>query len=275
LLAREALVTTAWADATHSVRQLCIFDATGGLRAESLEEATGLKVSACDPVGLAGGRPDGAADAPNAVDLALACGAALAPAQKTNSVNLRNDHMPYLGKKRRLQNAVRLFSISVTMLLLALGVYLHAQLIQVDRQRQGLRDKLSEDYLPVMKGRKMPVSISEAESELSKALRVLRMNKEGPDASQESVAAKLTLVLQGINGCVRQTDLNINSIVIGATGISITGDTSSRQNTVEVLRDAMKKVGLAIDDHSLHAENGRDVFTIRLKPETDKKAKGA
>ena len=70
LLVREALVTTAWADAAHSVRQLCIFDATGGLRAESLAEATGLKVSACDPAGLAGGRPDGAADAPNAVDLA-------------------------------------------------------------------------------------------------------------------------------------------------------------------------------------------------------------
>ena len=80
--------------------------------------------------------------APNAVDFALACGAALAPAEKANSVNLRNDHMPYLGKKRRLQNAVRFLSISVTILLLAVGVYFHSQLIRVNKQRESLRDKL-------------------------------------------------------------------------------------------------------------------------------------
>ena len=88
------------------------------------------------------------------MDFALACGAALAPAEKADSVNLRNDHMPYLGKKRRQQNAVRLLSISVTILLLAVGVYFHSQLIRVNKQRESLRDKLEVDYLAVMPGEK-------------------------------------------------------------------------------------------------------------------------
>ena len=273
LLVRETLVTTALAEAAHPVRRLCVFDTTGGLRPEALAEGTGLNVSTWDPAGLVGVTPAEAADAPNVVDLALACGAALTPAQKTDSVNLRNDHMPYLGKKRRLQNRVRLLSLLVTILLLSVGVYLHSQLLRVNKDRQSLRDKLSEDYLPLMPGRKMPLSLSEAVSDLDKTLRVLRMNKEGPGANQESVAAKLTLVLQGINSCARQTDLNINSIVIGATGISIIGDTSGRQNTV-ALQDAMKKVGLAVDEQRVGAENNRDTFMIRLKLDSDKKAKG-
>ena len=276
LLVRETLVTTALAETVHPVGQLHVFDAEGGLLTESLQEGTGLKVSMCDLAGLAGAKPGDTTESLNAVDFALACGAALAPAQKTNSVNLRHDHMPYLGKKRRLQNAVRLLSISVTVLLLAVGVYFHSQMIRVNKQRESLRDKLEADYLPVMPGKKkLPTPMKDAINDLERTLRTLRAEKQGIGANQESVSARLTLVLQGLNGCARQTDLNISAITITSTSIIITGDTSSRQNTVDVMGEAMKKVGLVIDSHDLHAENDRDAFTIRLKFEPGKKTKGA
>lgn len=268
LLVRETLVTTALAETIHPVGHLCVFDATGGIVMDSLSEGTGLKVSTCDLAGLSGAQQGDAGADPNAVDVALACGAALSPAEKASSVNLRNDHMPYLGKKRRVQNAVRMLSISVTILLLAVGVYVHSQLIRVNKQRESLRDKLEADYLPVMPDKKkLPATMREARDDLTKTLRSLKSNKGGPEADQESVSARLTLVLQGLNACARQTDLNVKSIVINPTNITIAGDTSSRENTVNVMRQALKQVGLSIEGQTVGAEGGRDTFTITVVPE--------
>ena len=279
LLVREMLVTTALADAAHPVSQLCVFDAAGGVRIESLQEGTGLKVSACDLAGLAGAKPGDGGDSPSAVDLALACGAALAPAEKADSVNLRNDHMPYLGKKRRQQNAVRLLSISVTMLLLAVGVYVHSQLILVSKQRESLRDKLEVDYLMVLRSeKKLPTPMKKAVDDLDKFRRRLQAEKTGTGASQGFVPDMLTLVLRGLNTCARQTDLNVISITITATNIVIVADTSSRPNTlnaVKTLREIMKKEGVIVGPERTGGGggSGRDTFTITAEPA--KPTKGA
>jgi hypothetical protein len=273
VLARETLVTTALADTTHPVGRLCVFDAQGGLRTESLHEGTGLQVSACDPAALAGMNSGDIREGVNGVDFALACGAALSPAEKVNSVNLRNDHMPYLGRKRRVQNAVRLLSLAVTILLLAVGVFFHSQLIRVNKQRESLRDKLELDYLAVMPGEtQLPMPMSKGVDRLRYTLRRLQNDKTGV-MEQGSIAAKLTMVLQGINACARQTDLNIRSIVITGTSIVVNGDTSSRENTVNGLRAAMEKVGLRIDRQGVNREGERDTFSINLVPLS--KGKGA
>ncbi|MCL5282321.1 MAG: hypothetical protein M1376_20740 [Planctomycetes bacterium] len=273
VLARETLVTTALADTAHPVGRLCVFDAQGGLRTESLHEGTGLAVSVCEPAALARVKSNEIREGVNAVDFALACGAALSPAEKVDSVNLRNDHMPYLGRKRKLQNRVRLLSISVTILLLTVGVFFHSQLIRVNKQRESLRDKLELDYLAVMPGEtKLPVTMKQGVDKLGSTLRRLQNDKTGV-MEQGSIAAKLTLVLQGINGCARQTDLNIRSIAITGTSIVVNGDTSSRENTVNVMGAAMEKVGLKIDRRSVNTEGGRDTFSITLVPLN--KGKGA
>jgi hypothetical protein len=273
VLARETLVTTALADTAHPVGRLCVFDAEGGLHTESLREGTGLQVSACDPAALADVKSGDVTKGVNAVDFALACGAALSLAQKINSVNLRNDHMPYLGRKRRLQSAVRFLSLSVTILLLAVGVFFHSQLIRVNKQRESLRDKLELDYLAVMPGEtKLPTPMKQGIDKLGSTLRRLQNDKTGV-MDQGSIMAKLTLVLQGINGCARQTDLNIRSIALTGTSIVVIGDTSSRENTVNGLRAAMEKAGLKIERQGVNPEGGRDTFSITLVP--DKKGKGA
>jgi hypothetical protein len=273
VLARETMVTTALADMAHPVGRLSFFDAEGGLRAEALHEGTGLQVSACDPAALAGATPAGFAEGVNVVDFALACGAALSPAEKVNSVNLRNDHMPYLGRKRVVQNAMRRLSISVTILLLAVGVFVHSQLIRVNKQREVLREKLEVDYLAVMRGEtRLPTPMKAGVDKLGSTLRRLQNDKTGL-LDQGSTAAKLTLVLKGINGCARQVDLNIRSIAITGTSIGVIGDTSSREGTVDGMGAAMEKVGLRIDRRSVNTEAGRDTFSITLVPIT--KGKGS
>jgi hypothetical protein len=277
LLMREILVTTALADAHHPVKHLCVFDAADSLRIESLGEGTGLKVTTCDLSHLVAVKPADTAENLNAVDLALACGAALAPAEKVDTVNLRNDHLPYLGRKRQLQSAVRLLSLSVTILFLALGVWFHSQMIWVNKQREALRDKLEIDYVAVMPGEtKMPTPMATAVAELDKALRRLRAEKQGTGASQGSVSGMLTLVFQGINACARETSLNISSIAISATSIVIAADTSSRQNTqkaVAAMREIMKKAGIIVGPERQHEEGPRDAFSITAEPA--KPTKGA
>ncbi len=276
LLARETLVTTALAETGQRVRGLQVFDAKGAVRTESLREGTGLSVGTCDLVALAGAKLGETSDSPNAVDFALACGAALSPAQKTNSVNLRNDHMPYLGRKRQVQNAVRWLSISMTALLLAVGVYFHSHLIALNRDREAVREKLAIDYLAVMLGQKeLPSTMQDSVSKLEHALRALKAEKQGVGANQESVSAKLKLLLEGINGCARQTDLHIDSITItssASSSIIFSGDTSSPQNTANVMREALKKVGLVFGPHDMRPEGNRYAFSITL--ELEKKGKG-
>ena len=275
LLTREMLVTTALADASHPVRQLCIHDAVDGLRTESLAEGTGLKVSPCDLSHLTAAQPAEAPDRPSVVDLALACGAALAPAEKTNSVSLRNDHMPYLGKKRRLQNAVRLLSLSVTILFLAVGVYYHSWMLFVNKQREALRDKLEIDYLQVVEGEnRLPSPMKKAVEDLDKTYRRLKAEKTG--VNQGSISDMLTVVLQGLNACAKQTDLSVDSITITANSIILLGSTSSRQNTqkaVQEMRQIMKKEGITVGPERVNEEAGRDAFSITAEPA--KRTKGA
>jgi hypothetical protein len=152
-------------------------------------------------------------------------------------------------------------------------VFFHSQLIRVNKQRESLRDKLELDYLAVMPGEtQLPMPMSKGVDRLRYTLRRLQNDKTGV-MEQGSIAAKLTMVLQGINACARQTDLNIRSIVITGTSIVVNGDTSSRENTVNGLRAAMEKVGLRIDRQGVNREGERDTFSINLVPLS--KGKGA
>lgn len=266
LLQRETLVTAGATEAAHPVDRLCAFDVAGEIVAQSLRDNTGLDVGQGDLVAMAGVEPSDVSDCSNPVDFALAYGAALALPEKANSVNFRNDHMPYLGKKMRLQKAVRFLSISLTILLLAVGVYFHSQLLREGRYRAALRAKLEPDYLAVMLGeKKLPAPMKTAVNKLAGALRILKANKTGIGGNEELVSAKMTLVLQALNNCARRTDLNIDSITITGKSTVVIGDTSSRQNTLAV-HEAMKQAGLELRQNSATPEGRRDSFTIMVEP---------
>jgi hypothetical protein len=199
------------------------------------------------------------------VDFALAYGAALGLADKTNTVNLRSDHMPFLGKKMRLQKAVRFLSVSLTVLLLALGVFVHSQLLRENQHREALRAKLEPDYLAVMRGKaELPKTMKTAVSDLEAALRKIKAEKTGIGADQDSVSAKMTLVLQALNACAAKTGLSIDTILISQTTITIDGTTAGHGRTVDLLFPAMEKHGLAVLPNRVDPDGDHDKFSVTL-----------
>lgn len=269
LLAREVLITKALAESMGPIDHLRVFDAQGQVRAEQLAQDVGLPVTACSLTELGKVQPDDTAECANAVDFALACGAAMALSANDRNFNFRTDHMPYEGRKLRMNFALKFLSIAATILLLAVGVYFQTHLLKVNQTRAALHSKLEPDYLAVMLGKtEMPDTVKKAVDDLKKDLKNLKIEKgiiEG--AAQESLSGKLKLVLEALSNCAAKTDLRIDTITISTKNIHVNGSTSSRSNTINGVFDAMKKAGLKLQDNRITTEADRDNFDMTLEPE--------
>lgn len=265
LLAREALVTAAVSGSSDSPPRLRVLDAQDRLKASDLDGRVPFAVDDCDLLAIRQIDRDELTDCSNVVDFAIAYAAALPESDKDKGANFRNDHMPYLGKALRLQKAIRFLSISLTVLLLALGVYAQTQLTLVKRDRAGLHEKLEPAYLAVMPGEvKLPDTMRGTLQKLGSAVRMIHANKTGI-GDQEAISSKLMLVLQALVSCAAQTDLKIDTITLSNANIVISGNTSRRPNTLKVF-DAMEKAGLARKQEAYIEKGDRDTFTITVEP---------
>ena len=265
LLSREAVITVALAGRDNPVEKLCVFDVCGGITARELSQRVSVKVDECDLAGMRGLSAGDGADSSNAVDFAIAYGAALPESEKDKGISFRNDHMPYLGKKVRLQRAVRFLSISLTVLLLAAGVYAQTQFMSVKRYQTMLREKLEPDYLAVMPGvEKLPSTMKEVVQKLRSDLRRLEAERGG-QVDPKSLSAKMKLVLQALNTCAAQADLNLDVVTLTAQSITVNGDTSGRPSTLKVF-DSMEKAGLTLQKTGYIQKGRRDTFTITMEP---------
>jgi hypothetical protein len=266
LLAREILLSAALTDSASPPQRLYVVNVVGNLDTKTLEARVRLPVESCDLAGMMGTEAPKAADGPNIVDFAIAFGAALPREERAGNVSFRNDHMPHLGKKMRLHNAVRFCSIAMTILLLTVGVYVQTEFLTFSRDRERLFDKFEPDYVWVMLDRsRLPKTIKEGVANLEGLLRRIKQEKTGQYSGNESVSAKMTLVIQALKSCTAETDLKIDSITIAGFGIVVTGNTSSRANTDKVFA-AMQAVGLEIGSHGYEERNNRDTFTMTVKP---------
>ena len=266
LLAREILLSAALADSAAPPQRLYVVNVAGDLDTKALEARVRLPVESCDLAGMMGTEAPKAADGPNIIDFAIAFGAALPKEEKTGNVSFRNDHMPHLGKKMRLHNAVRFCSIAVTILLLTVGVYVQTKFLTFSRYRERLLERFEPDYVAVMLDRnRLPKTIKEGVSNLEGLLRRIKQEKSGQWSGQDSVSAKLALVLQALNSCTAATDLKIDTITIAGFGIVVTGSTSSRANTDRVFA-AARATGLEIGSEGYEERNNRDTLTMTVKP---------
>jgi len=266
LLAREIPLTAALVEGAEPVNSLKVLDSTGSVSSQQLGEKLGVEAEALDLVEAASADPQMLADCAEPVDFAIAYGAALAHLERAQSVNFRNDFSPYLGRKRRLQKALKFASYSATVLVIAVGLYVQFQLLQKSEYRSRLRSKLDKQYSAVMFGKKPPPK-TDPVKKLAGELRRVRDVKAGrlSTTGEESISEKLTAVLEAFNKCAAQTDLQIDTISITAKSISIAGETSSRKNTLKFF-DAIKGK-LDILQQRLDAKGGRDNFriTVQLK----------
>jgi hypothetical protein len=266
LLAREVPVTIALINGVKPVNSVKIFDSTGSVDYQQLGSRLGIKAGSVDLIEASAAAPETLADCTDRVGFATAYGAALSLMEKGRGVNFRSDFSPYQGKKVRLQKAVKFSSISVTILALAAGMWFQMQLWQENRYRSQLHKKLEKDYSAVTFGKKPPAK-TDPVKKLEGELRRIESVKKGllSVTGEQSISAKLTLVLDAFNKCAEQTGLNVDSISITTKTISIAGDTSSRQNTLKLF-DAIKGSGLEILQQDLSAKGGRDNFSITIDP---------
>ncbi len=266
LLAREIPVTTALVESDKPINSIKIFDSTGSVDCPQLSEKLGIEVGSLDLTEAAAPGPEALADCPDPVGFAIAYGAAVSHLERAQSVDFRSDFMPYQGRKVRLQKALKFSSFCVVVLMLAAGLYFQLQLWQENKYRNRLQGKFEKQYSAVMFGKKPPAKTNPVKK-LAGELRRIENVKKGllSVTGEESISAKLTLVLEAFNKCAEQTDLNVDSVSITTKTISIAGDTSSRANTLKLF-EAIKKSGLEILQQNLGAKGGRDNFSITVVP---------
>jgi hypothetical protein len=268
LLSREAITTSALSETDEPVRCLRVFDSTHALQVNLIRKRFGREVETIDLADAAKIDPEAFADGANTVDLAIAYGAALTASERTQVVDFRSDFMPYQGKKRRMQETMKVVSIAATVLLLAAGLYTQTKLFQRNKYLKRLDRKLSTQYAAVMSGKK-PDPGSNPARKLASELRRVRELKSGQSSitGEKSIVSKLTLVLEAFNKCASQTDLNIDSVTLTDRSIRIRGDTSSRSNTLQFF-DAIRSTRLQILSPQYTLKGGRDTFTITVVPQS-------
>jgi len=272
LLTREVLVTTALVGGGEPINRLKVFDSAGTTDHQQLKEKLSISIGhltvETDGVDClaAGAESQIPADCADPVDFAIAYGAALAHLEKGHHVNFRDDFSPFQGKKIKLQKALKFTAISVTGLLIFIGLYFQTQLFKINKYRSELRGKFAKDYSAVMLGQKLPDEAG-AVRELGKELRRITAAKDGliTIKGEESISSKLTLVLAAFNKCADQTDLNIKSISITDRDIIITGETSSRPNTQKLFK-TVRDNGLEILREAYDLKGQSDSFSITVEP---------
>jgi len=266
LLAREVPVTAALVGIDKPIDSMKVFDSAGSVDCQKLGERLGFEADAIDLVAAVAAGSSNMADSTDPVGFVLAYGAALSHSEKVRSVNFRNDSMPYQGKKVRLQKAIKFSGISLVAVMLALGMYFQLQLFHKNKYRSQLRKKFEKEYSAVMLGEKPPTKLNPI-NKLKGEVRRIESVKKGllSVTGEESISAKLTLVLEAFNKSAAKTNLSIDSIVITTKTISITGNTSSRKNTLDLFKE-IRKSGLEILQQRLDSKGGRDNFHITAEP---------
>ncbi len=267
LLTREALTSSTLAHDGEPVASLKVLDAFGSVNPERIGQKLGLEGGTIDLLGALEIDPQSVAECADPVEFMIAYGAALAHAEKAETIDFRSDFMPYQGKKIRLQKALTFLSISVTVLLLAAGLYAQMQLLQRNKERNQVRKKLEGQYAAVMFGKTPPAGSKPADRLASERRRILDVQSRRLSITgEESISSKLTRVLEAFNKCAAETNLNIDSITVTPRSTLISGDTSGRANTLKFF-DAIRKTDLQILKHSYELKGGRDTFSVTVEPQ--------
>jgi hypothetical protein len=240
------------------------------LQTERIDLLSSAKVSAEQLTDPATAR-SAVTSCPDPVEFAIAYGAALEVLDPPRNANWRSDFMPYQGRKMRLQKAMKLFAVAAVVLMFAVGLYGLMQALQFNKYRDALRGKFAKEYSSAMFGQSAPARSKEAVTRINTALRRIKDAQKGGFSltGEEAVAGKLALVLQAFNKCAAAAGLNVDSISITDKAITISGDTSSRENTLKVF-EAMRQTGLNVLQQRLSAEGGRDTFNVTVEPQKGK-----
>jgi len=267
LLKREFALTRAVSD--EPVGTIEIFDSSGTVNIQQLADLLSVKIENLD---LAASEPGAVlpAECSDRTAFAIAAGAAEKFLDKAPAVDFRADFHPFEGKKLRLQKTVKFLSISLILLMVALGIYFQKAYLDANKPRKMMRARFEEGYLAVMPGTKeVPSPMKPAVKALEKELAELKNRLRGVTGTglQKSVSDKLTILLEAINKCAEQTRLEIDSISITDRTIRVIGSTQNYNSTMQ-FREAIKQTGMSIPNEDLPLQTGnRHKFILNINVE--------
>ena len=268
LLAREITMTTALFSGQNKIDSLSIFDSAGNVDFPSLTEKTGIMSRGIDFLGDTAVINDEQENQVNRIEYMIAYGAAVSLTEKEQTVNFRDDFSPFQGKKIKTQRALKFTMVSLTMLLIAVGLYFHMNLYSVNRDIKKARAKFSKNYELVMGKRlKSGTPTRTAIKNLGYELNDVKKRSQGIITTGASISSKLTLVLKAFNESTKQTGLKIKSIDINEKNITISGYVSSRPNTTKFI-DILKSTGLDVKSSNILPDTRTkgDNITLTLEP---------
>ncbi len=265
-LARQVSMTTAMMQTTGTINRLDICDAADEINYVEISGKLAIAANRFDVISSVKVSAENLADCPDAVEFAIAYGAAIAQLDLPNTANFRGDFMPYQGRKMRLQKTLKFFSIAAVILMFALGIFGLMQARLINKYRTQLREKYGNEYSAVMLGEKLQGKLKPATDKLSRALRRVKEAQKGFSLTgDEAVAAKLALVLQAFNKCAASTGLNIDTVSITDKSISIEGSTPSPDNTLKVF-EALRQTGMNVLSQRIATDAGRSTFSVTIEP---------
>jgi len=265
VLARELMLTIASCSARYTVDSIFIAGQTEPVNFSELAEKTGKEITTIDLAQIVSGDKNLLTDCHNDSEFAIAYGSAMAEIKKIRKTDFRQDFAPYQGKKIVIQKTLRFLSLVTAVLMISIGVYFQMQVFMQNKYTRQLEDKLTEEYSSVMYGKKPPAQ-EPVSSRLKRELVQINKVKSGLiGGDDESIPAKLTFILEAINGTPDRVKVNINSINIAAKTIRIIGSTNSRSSTLKLFNEIKKHKKLKLDSESVKQKGNRNTFTINLK----------
>ena len=269
ILARQIPLTLA----LHSSRSpdrpitsLYIAGVTDGLDTDLISERTSLKIETVSLTQLCNAKPSGLEDAPAEFEFAVAYGLAFGELTKAKKYDFRQDFNPYQGRKMLLQKTFRILSVSLTVLMLAAGIFMQLKILRKNDYINRLNKNLGKDYSAVMFG-KAPPPVEPIASKLKREYnRILKIKSGQIAGDDQSVTAKLTFLFEAISKAPSNIDLNIHTISLTAKTMRIIGDTNGRRSTLSLFKAIKEHPKLKVSSQNLKQSGNRDTFTITLDP---------
>ena len=262
VLASQIPITIASLKLARPITSLLIAGRTETIDYDKLAERTGLEVETIDLPLPENADQSALAAQITGADFAIAYGSALSELTKTPKTDFRRDFAPYMGKKLVLQKTLRLISVSLTILMLAIGAYFQLKAFRKNKYTSRLEDKMRAEYSAVMLGKKPPAQ-EPIPSRLRREYTAILKREKGLLGDDESIPAKLTRIFEALNSSPKKIDLNVETIVITAKTIRITGDTNKRSGTLSLFK-SFKKKKFKVLPKNLIQKGTRDTFIVTL-----------
>ena len=267
ILSREVPITIASSapqSPDQAVSALLLSGYLENIDYDQLAERTGLEIQTLDlPASVSAGLTT-LNDCASATAFTIAYGAAMSDFKKMRRTDFREDFSPYQGRRLIVQKTLRILSISITIMMLAVGVYFQSKVIRKHSYIASLDAKGNLDYSVIMAGKKHK-GPEKMTSKLKRELKNVKSRQAGGNIDDESAPAKLTYIFKAFNSLPANIDFNVESITISAKTIRIKGDTNSKSSTLKLYSSLKAQPKLKIVSQTGGTKAGRDTFNVNLE----------